>query len=107
MSLIIDIIQNEYIGKYVLVRTYASGVHFGKVKAYEPDIRHIILENTRIIYRWDGKRLSLREISVDSIVDGKLTIAIPQNMITDVLEVLLVSKEAEESLKNFKAYECE
>lgn len=107
MSLITEIVKNEYIGKYVLVRTYASGVHFGKVKAYEPDIRHIILEDTRILYRWNGKRLSLKEISLESIVDGKMTVSIPQNMITDVLEVMLASEKAEEGLKNFKAYECE
>jgi len=107
MSSIKEIVQNEYIGKYVLVRAYISGVHFGKVKAYDPEIRHVVLEDARILYRWNGKRLSLREISLESIVDGKMTASIPQNMITDVVEILLVSKEAEEGLKNFKAYECE
>jgi hypothetical protein len=106
MSTIMKIIRDEYLGKYVIVRTYASGVHFGKLKVYEPDIRHIVLEDTRIIYTWNGQRLSLREISLDSIVDGKMTVSIPQNIITDVLEILLVSERAEESLRNFKAYEC-
>jgi hypothetical protein len=107
VSKIQEIINNEYSGKYVLVRTYASGVHFGKLRAYDPETRHIVLEDTRIIHRWFGKRLSLREISIDSIEDGRLTVSIPQNLISDVLEVLFVSEKAEEHLKNFKAYQCE
>jgi hypothetical protein len=107
MSQVTDIIQNEYIGKYALVRAYASGVHFGKIKAYDPEIRHAVLEDTRIIHSWSGKRLSLHEISLESIVNGRLTVSIPQNMVTDVIDILFVSAEAEAHLKEFPAYKCE
>lgn len=96
-------VKENYTGKYVLIRTYASGVHFGKLKLYEPENSHCVLEDSRRLYSWVD-RFTLTEVAQQGVTERALmSIPIAQIMIGDVIEILSVSEEAEDSLKNTKA----
>lgn len=43
-----------HIGKKCIIRTYASGVHFGTLTAQ--DGRQVELQNARRLWRWDVAR---------------------------------------------------
>jgi hypothetical protein len=96
--------RHPYTGKYVLVRTYASGVHVGYLKEYDPQTRHGYLTETRIIFYWEGA-FTLHTISVNGIKDGKLPLAIPEIMLSDILEIIVCSDNAAENLKNFPIHQ--
>lgn len=91
---------HPYAGKYVLVRTYASGVHFGILKDYDFNTRHIYLTKTRRIWYWEGA-FTLSAVATNGIKDGKLSIEIPEIMVSQVEEIIICSSKAEENLKHF------
>ena len=102
-----DHIEQKYIGKYVLVRTLASGVHFGKAVIYESAINHIILEDARRLYSYVD-RFTLSEVSQQGVTDKALmSVSIPDIMICDVIEVMSVSPEAEAKLQELKTHVVE
>jgi hypothetical protein len=101
ISTVRQFIDMQYVGKYVLIRTYASGVHFGKLKLYEPDSSHCILENARRLYSWVD-RLTLTEVAQFGVTeDAKMSTYADNIMIGDVIEILLPSQESVISLATF------
>jgi hypothetical protein len=94
---------HPYTGEYVLVRTYASGIHLGYLKEYDPQTRHIFLTDTRRIFLWEGA-FTISAISVDGIKGGKLTVIIPEIMISDVLEIIKCSEKSIKNLKEFPVH---
>lgn len=98
-----DDYKHPYIGNYVLIRTYASGVHVGYLKEYDPQTRHAYLTETRRIFFWQGA-FTLHAVSVDGIKDGKMPLTIPEIMLSDVLEIIRCSGKAIENLKNFPVH---
>ena len=95
--------KHPYVGNYVLIRTYASGVHVGTLKEYDPQTRHGYLTDTRRIYYWEGA-FTLHAVSVNGITGGKMPITIPEIMLSDVLEIIPCSKAAINNLKNFPVH---
>ncbi len=95
--------KHPYQGMYVLVRTYASGVHCGYLKEYDPQTRHIFLTEVRRIYSWEGA-FTLNAVVTDGIKDGKMPLALPEIMISDVLEIIKCSDVAVDNLRNFPVH---
>ncbi len=87
---------NPHIGKKVVLRTYASGVHFGTLVAQ--DGRQIELRDARRLWRWHtgGKGISLSEIAMTGIDPSRSRIAVtvPQMTILDGLEIIPATDEA-------------
>jgi len=87
-------IGSEYLGKYVIIRTYSAGVHMGKVKdIYE---NRVILEDSRRMRFFknidDGDSLS--HIAARGIhPDSKITMAI-DNIMLEWVEVIPLTDEA-------------
>lgn len=95
----------SYIGQYCIVRCYMSGVHIGVLKAYDPEIRHAIIENPRCIWYWT-ERFTLYEISQEGVGDdSKLTIKIPEVLVTDVIEIIKTSPAARDNMESMRAYD--
>ncbi len=95
---------HPYVGKYVLIRTYASGVHLGYLKEYDPETRHAFLTETRRLFYWEGA-FTLHAVAINGIKDGKMPITIPEIMLSDTLEIIKCSEIAEENLKNFPVHQ--
>ena len=90
-----------HIGKKVILRTYASGVHFGTLVSQEG--RQIELHNSRRLWRWHtgGNGISLSEIATSGIDASRSRIAVtlPEITILDALEIIPASDEAAASIE--------
>ena len=94
------------IGKYIVLRSEAAGVHLGVLDAYDPVTRHALLKDTRRIYRWDVA-FTLSAVALNGIPSGKLSVTIPTNIVAGVIELTPCSEEAEKILREFVAYAAE
>lgn len=92
--------KTNYDGTYVLVRTRYAGAHFGRVKEYCPETRHIVLQECRWLWEWEGA-FTPYAVALDGIKDGKLTIVFPEQILAQVEQILPLSDKAKEQLYAF------
>ena len=94
-------VTTPHIGKKVILRTYASGVHFGTLVAQ--DGRQVELHNSRRLWRWHtgGKGISLSEVATSGIDQSRSRIAVslPEITILDALEIIPATDEAAVSIE--------
>lgn len=96
--------SHPYEGKYVLVRSYGSGVHAGILKEYDPYTCHIYLTDTRRIWYWE-KAFTLSAVQVNGIGgDSKLSLVSPELMITQVEEIGKCTPESEKCLREWPVH---
>lgn len=97
---------HPWIGRYVIIRTYASGVHVGYLEDYCFKTCHIFLKNSRRIWYWEGA-FTLHKVSEDGVKEAKLSIVKDEFMCAQVEEIIPVSSKAKEQLENMKAHNPE
>lgn len=82
--------RDEMIGKKVIVRSRASGVHFGTLLAWEGN--DVCLKDTRRLWRWStgGAGISLSEIAVCGIdqTESRITMTLNKLFVLGVCEVI-------------------
>lgn len=84
---------------YVVVRTYSAGVHVGELKSRKG--KEVVLVNTRRLWKWCGA-FTLSEVAIEGIKEGsKPSIAIPQIILTEAIEIVKTSSVAEKILREF------
>ena len=86
-------------GKYVIVRTYSAGVFAGNLKSRNG--KEVELTDARRIWYWSGAA-SLSELAVHGTSrpdDCKFPVAVPSVVLTETIEILDVTPEAEASIK--------
>jgi len=84
--------------KHVIVRTYSAGVFAGVLKSLKGKIG-VITEARRLWY-WDGAA-SLSQLSIDGVSKPKsckFPAAVPEVILTEVIEVLPLSEKAKASI---------
>lgn len=88
------------INKYVIVRTYSAGVFAGTLKNREG--KEVELHNARRIWRWEGAATLSQLAQVGTSKPHKCNFPQEVNtlILTDAIEILEVTKEAQESIKN-------
>ena len=98
--------KSPHIGKKCIIRTYASGVHFGEVVAQSG--RHIDLKNARRLWRWDAAPhgISLSEVSKYGPVGSrsKICCVVDQISVLDGLEIIPCTDEAMNVIESAKVY---
>lgn len=92
----------------VLIRSYASGVHFGLLKSREDLLSGIAVElvNSRRVYYWDGA-CSLSQLAMEgSKCPDKCKIAVPVNLITvsQVIEIIPLTENQYKTLNSYKEW---
>ena len=87
--------------KPVLVRTFSAGVHFGYLVSHQD--KQVVLTNTRRIWRWVGAN-TLNEIASKGLDINQSKISEPaaEIILTEAIEILTVSPEAEKILLEAK-----
>ena len=70
-------------------RKYLCKINFGKIDLYLK-IREI--SDSELNYKNFEKRFIVKEISLNSIIDGRLTISIPGNVANKVSEIMVISE---------------
>jgi len=89
---------DSWIGKFVLVRTYSAGVHAGVLRAL--DGKCAVLTEARNIWSWKGRN-TLYEIATRGVGAGsRLTEVCAEVLLTEVIQILPVTAEAEASLRS-------
>ena len=86
-------------GKYVIVRTYSAGVFAGNLRSRNG--KEVELTDARRIWRWYGAA-SLSELAVSGTSqpnDCKFPVAVPFVTLTEAIEILDTTPEAEASIK--------
>ena len=82
----------------VLVRTYSAGVHIGDLVYVEG--MECKLENALRLWKWEGGGLSLSAVANNGIKGGRLN-KTGEVYLTNVIEIIPTTKEAEESYVKF------
>jgi hypothetical protein len=91
------------IGKKVIVRTYSAGVHFGTLEKI--DGKNATLSNTSRIWYWEGA-FTLSAIALNGLSKkSKLSVPVPELLLTEAIEVMPVSEKAEKILTEIPSHE--
>ena len=91
------------IGKQVIVRTYSAGVHFGTLDSR--DGKEVVLNDARRIWHWEGA-FTLSAVAMEGVKKtSKLSVAVPQILLTEAIEIIPCSEVAAKNLLELKAYE--
>lgn len=91
------------IGKNVIVRTYSAGVHFGTLASR--DGKEAVLNDARRIWYWEGA-FTLSAIALNGLGgNSKLSVAVPEILLTEAIEIIPCTNEAAAILRGLKAHE--
>lgn len=93
--------MSQFIGKKVLIRSYASGVHFGTLESedFTQAGKVVRLSNSRRIHYWEGAA-SLSQVAVDGINAGRVAVTLPIIEVVNVIETIPLSDSAIFNLEN-------
>lgn len=95
--------DNEMIGKYVIVRCRDAGVHAGVLIAHEG--REALLHESRRLWYWKPakKKKFLSGVAVAGLhEDSKVGTALPVHHLTEGCEIILCSSVAERSIREIQ-----
>lgn len=93
--------KHPMFGRRCLVRTYSAGVHIGDVDYINPSTSmEVRLKNALRLWKWEGGGLSLSDVANNGIKGGRLN-RTGEVYLTDVIEFIPTTKEAEKSYEKF------
>ena len=98
-------INYPFIGSVCVVRTRSSGVFFGRVDQYEA--KEAIVKDARRLWYWNGAA-SLSQLACEGVKnphDCKFPRAVESVFLTEVIEIIPATKEAEESISSVPVWE--
>lgn len=90
--------------KYVMARTYSAGVFAGFL--FKRNGKEATLKNARRIFYWDGAA-SLSELAVRGTSkpeNCKFPVAVPEVILTEVIEIIPTTKEGQKSIETVKIW---
>lgn len=91
------------LGKQVLIRSYAAGVHFGELVSenFTPAGKVVTLKNSRRVWSWTGAA-SLSQIASDGLpANGqRISVTVASIEVVNVIETIPLSESAIKSLAN-------
>ena len=99
-------IDNEMVGKYVVVRCHDAGVHAGVLEAHEG--RECVLTEARRLWYWKVKKGTgdfLSAIANHGLgSDCKIGEAVARIHLTEDCEIILCSSESETSIRDYPVH---
>ena len=87
--------------KICIIRSYASGVHFGEVSETRDTVHglSVTLKNSRRIHYWEGA-CSLSQVAMEGIKTGRVAMELPEIQVENVIEIIPMSESSIDNLKN-------
>lgn len=70
-------------------KKYLCRINFGKIDLY---LKIMEISDSELNYKNFENRFIVKEISLNSIIDGRLTISIPGNVANKVSEIMVISE---------------
>lgn len=94
-------VRHKYVGKYVIIRSYDSGVHFGILESYNEQTRHVTLQKSRRLWEYSGFTLSA--VANDGMANNEPRVAqeLAEIIVADVCELIPCTEKA---IKNLSEY---
>lgn len=92
--------MSSFIGKYVIVRTYSAGVFAGYLVSLDVNGKNAELREARRLWSWSGAA-SLSQLAQDGTSAPELCkfpVAVDRMMLTEVIEIDLVTDRAKRSI---------
>lgn len=80
-----------FIGRRVIVRTYSAGVHFGTLEKRQG--KEVLLSNSRRLWEWTGA-FTLSAVAQTGITGGRIAMVVPEIVLTEAIEVIPCSDQA-------------
>ena len=90
---------------YVIVRTYSAGVFAGTLESRHE--REVVLTNARRLWYWSGAS-SLSQLAMEGVKkpdECKFPCEVSRVELLEAIEILDVTPEARQSIKNVKIWE--
>ena len=94
---------HPYIGKYVIARCYAAGVHAGTVESIDGET--VVLKDSRRLWSWKAKDgVALSGVAQFGLADkgGKIDTTNPSILLNGVCELIPCSAASRESIDGAK-----
>ena len=93
---------HPFVGKYVIARCYAAGVHAGEVVSVDGE--NVILKDSRRLWSWKAKDgVALSGVAQNGLKsEGKVDTLNPEIALMGVCELIPCSVKARESIDGFK-----
>jgi hypothetical protein len=91
----------------VIVRTYSAGVFYGELENVSKNGKRGVIRNARRIWYWEGAA-SLSQLAVDGTSkpdNCKFPCKVDSIMVTEIIEVLIMTDKAIKSLESVKIWE--
>ncbi len=91
------------VGKYVIARCYAAGVHAGEVVSVDGE--NVILKNSRRLWSWNAQDgIALSGVAQCGLKKGscKVDVINPEIYLTGVCELIPVNPDIKESIHGYK-----
>lgn len=95
--------KNPMIGKYVIARCYAAGVHAGTVVSVDGE--NVVLKDSRRLWSWQAKDgVALSGVAQAGLKDKgcKVDVINPEIYLTGVCELIPTAKGVKESINVYK-----
>lgn len=94
--------KHQFIGKYVIARCYAAGVHSGEVVSVDGE--NVILKNSRRLWSWKAKDgVALSGVAQKGLRDGcKVDVINPEIYLTGVCELIPCASGVMEIINDYK-----
>ena len=92
--------DRDYDCEYSMVRTYSAGVFFGIVESREG--KEVVLRKARRVWRWSGaaELCDLATNGTSNPDECKFPCEVDKVILTEVIEIIPITKKAIESLKS-------
>jgi len=91
------------LNKFVIVRTYSAGVHYGTLKSQSG--KEVVLSDARRLWYWKGA-FTLSAVALKGVKEGsKISAVVPEIILTEAIEIIPVSEEAQDNLVGFPVHE--
>lgn len=91
--------------QYVIIRTYSAGVFAGYLESR--DGKEVKLTNARRLWRWEGA-CSLSQLAMEGLKNPsgcKFPCEVDEIILLEVIEIIKVTKAAQESIKAVPVWE--
>lgn len=95
--------KHPFIGKYVIARCYAAGVHAGEVVSVDGE--NVVLKDSRRLWSWKAKDgVALSGVAQTGLKDGssKVDVVNPEIYLTGVCELIPTTDQVRESIHGYK-----
>lgn len=95
--------SHPFVGKYVIARCYAAGVHAGEVVSVDGE--NVLLKNSRRLWSWKAKDgIALSGVAQHGLKKdgGKIDVINPEIYLTGVCELIPVTDAAKDSIHGYQ-----